>query len=183
MNAAPNGHLAGGAKSDRLRTDTKPWYRQFWPWFVIALPATAVVFSFATLYIALSGADALVRDDYYDAGLAINRDFDREHEAARLGLKARLALDETGGLVVSLEGQGVGDLARLSLQLDRPNDSTRDLRVDLDATSPGRFVARGALPALDGRWDASLSPADATWRLASRVNLVPGVDETVVATP
>lgn len=183
MESTPNAHVAGAARSGRLRTDTKPWYRQFWPWFVIALPSTAVVFSFATLFIAVRGADSLVRDDYYDAGLAINRDFDREREAARLGLEARLALDETGDLVVHLEGQGAGDFAELSLQLDRPNDATRDLRIDLDATSPGRFVARGALPALDGRWDASLSPADATWRLVSRVDLAPGVDQTVVATP
>jgi hypothetical protein len=183
VNAAPNGHLVGGASSRRAPTDTKPWYRQFWPWFVISLPASAVVFSFATLYVAVSGADSLVRDDYYDAGLAINRDFDREREAVRLGLRARFALDDTGGLVVSLEGQGAGDFAQLSLQLDRPNDATRDLRVDLDVTSPGRFVARGALPALEGRWDASLSPVDATWRLASRVELTPGIDQTVVATP
>lgn len=37
-----------------------PWYRQFWPWFLIALPAVSVVFSFATLYIAVSGADEVL---------------------------------------------------------------------------------------------------------------------------
>lgn len=44
----------------RLRTDSRPWYRQFWPWFLILLPATSVVFSFATLYIALRDADEVL---------------------------------------------------------------------------------------------------------------------------
>ena len=36
--------------------DTLPWYRQFWPWFIIALPATAVVASLATVWIAVVAA-------------------------------------------------------------------------------------------------------------------------------
>lgn len=44
----------------RTRTDTKPWYRQFWPWFLIALPLTSVVASFATLWIAVTNADEVL---------------------------------------------------------------------------------------------------------------------------
>jgi hypothetical protein len=40
-----------------------PWYRQFWPWFIIALPATVVVASFFTLWIAISNPDHLVVSD------------------------------------------------------------------------------------------------------------------------
>ncbi len=37
-----------------------PWYRQFWPWFIIALPASAVIASFITLWLAVSHPDHLV---------------------------------------------------------------------------------------------------------------------------
>ena len=40
-----------------------PWYRQFWPWFIIALPASAVVASFFTLWLAISNPDQLVVDE------------------------------------------------------------------------------------------------------------------------
>lgn len=40
-----------------------PWYRQFWPWFIIALPASAVVASFITLWLAISNPDQLVIED------------------------------------------------------------------------------------------------------------------------
>jgi hypothetical protein len=40
-----------------------PWYRQFWPWFIIALPASAVIAGFITLWLAISRPDHLVVDD------------------------------------------------------------------------------------------------------------------------
>jgi hypothetical protein len=47
---------AAGAR----RFDVHPWYRQFWPWFLIALPVASVVLSFVTLYMALETGDAVV---------------------------------------------------------------------------------------------------------------------------
>ncbi|MGL4901125.1 MAG: FixH family protein, partial [Shewanella sp.] len=46
-------------------TEQQPWYKQFWPWFLIILPLCAVIASFATLKIALTNSDALVAEDYY----------------------------------------------------------------------------------------------------------------------
>ncbi|MEQ8516343.1 MAG: FixH family protein, partial [Chromatocurvus sp.] len=46
-------------------TGSEPWYRQFWPWFLIVLPGTVVVASIATLIIAVRGSDDLVVDEYY----------------------------------------------------------------------------------------------------------------------
>lgn len=40
-----------------------PWYKQFWPWFIIALPTAAVVAGFFTLWLAISNPDYLVVDD------------------------------------------------------------------------------------------------------------------------
>jgi hypothetical protein len=40
-----------------------PWYRQFWPWVLIAIPALTVIASAVTLWLALSNPDYLVVDD------------------------------------------------------------------------------------------------------------------------
>ena len=53
-----------------------PWYRQFWPWFIIALPAAAVIASFITLWLAISHPDYLVVDD-------------EEYQRLNSGLKAQ----------------------------------------------------------------------------------------------
>lgn len=40
-----------------------PWYKQFWPWFIIALPASVVVASFFTLWLAITNPDPIVLSD------------------------------------------------------------------------------------------------------------------------
>jgi hypothetical protein len=37
-----------------------PWYRQFWPWFLIALPTLALLAGLLTLGIALCNVDEVV---------------------------------------------------------------------------------------------------------------------------
>ena len=58
--------------------DTKPnstgaWWRFPHVWLVFALPATVVVASFVTLYIAVIGKDPVVDEDYYRKGIEINK--------------------------------------------------------------------------------------------------------------
>jgi hypothetical protein len=45
------------------RTDTLPWYRQFWPWFLIALPASTVLACMVTIWLAVTNPDAIVTAD------------------------------------------------------------------------------------------------------------------------
>ena len=40
--------------------DVKPWYRQFWPWFLICLPASAVIASLYTVSLAVRTTDSLI---------------------------------------------------------------------------------------------------------------------------
>jgi len=49
--------------SNHVPGQDMPWYKQFWPWFIIALPASAVIASFTTLWIAISNPDGLVVTD------------------------------------------------------------------------------------------------------------------------
>lgn len=42
--------------------DQAPWYRQFWPWFIIAIPSTAVIGGFFTLWLAITNPETLVVD-------------------------------------------------------------------------------------------------------------------------
>lgn len=53
-------------------TDTVAWYRQFWPWFLIALPGVVVIACMITIYIAVTNPDPLVDGNYYKQGLTIN---------------------------------------------------------------------------------------------------------------
>jgi len=41
----------------------RPWYKEPWPWILIALPLITIIASFITLYLAISRPDYLVVDD------------------------------------------------------------------------------------------------------------------------
>lgn len=63
---------ANTAQNSTGHLDTTSWYRQFWPWFLIALPGAVVVASLITVYIAVTHQDPLVDGNYYKHGLTIN---------------------------------------------------------------------------------------------------------------
>ncbi len=150
----------------------KPWYKQFWPWFLIVLPGSAVVASFASLYIALDNADTLVRDDWYQHGVTINDELEREDEAARRGIRAALALDPSGRTVTAtFDGPDLG-IEALKLTLHHPTFAQRDIDLVLSSSGPNRFVA-AADRRLDGTWDVTLAPDENDWQIKRRVWLTP----------
>jgi len=153
-----------------------PWYTQFWPWFLIALPTTAVVASIASLVIALRNADTLVREDWSDAGENINVELALEREAGARGVSAVVRLEPAANRVsVELDGVGVEGVPHLSLELRHPTDASRDFSSVLDSGGPGIFFGDAASSLLTGSWYLTIAPADRAWLLRKRVWI--GADE------
>ncbi|MEJ2534544.1 MAG: FixH family protein [Gammaproteobacteria bacterium] len=44
-------------------TQARPWYREFWPWFVFGLVGAVVLASMVTFWHAMSSRDPLVVDE------------------------------------------------------------------------------------------------------------------------
>jgi hypothetical protein len=103
-----------------------PWYRQAWPWFLISLPATAVVAGSFTFYLAAKDWDGPVASDYYKQGLAINQELSRSARAKELGISA----------AVKLSGLAVGERVRIELQGEQPLPPETALRLRL--AHPGK---------------------------------------------
>jgi hypothetical protein len=143
----------------------QPWYRQFWPWFLIALPATAVCASLYTVYLAASNPPALVVDDYARIGLANERDYRLDQQARNLALHAALAVGPGAApvLSVSLSGMLTPTPESLVLKLAHPTLPELDQRIVLLAT--GNAYA-GVLPARQPRYYVQLEPVDGQWRLS-----------------
>lgn len=103
-----------------------PWYRQGWPWFLIALPATAVVGGIITAILAARGFDGPVAADYYKQGLAINEEVARAQLARELALTAE----------VDIAGFADGDRVRVVLDAERRMPAEAAVRLRL--AHPGR---------------------------------------------
>ena len=165
--------------------DVKPWYRQFWPWFLICLPGSAVVASLYTLTLAVRTTDSLIvtSDDGMD--IVTQRNLNSERLATKLGLEARINIDtDSGAIVATLTAESPLDWPKtIDLLLSHPAFAERDRTIALTASNPddagnptwsGHFIN---VP--DGRWYLVLEDGDnwrlnGTWSGASTVRLVPG---------
>ncbi|MBV1875558.1 MAG: FixH family protein, partial [Cycloclasticus sp.] len=80
---------------NNLPEDNTPWYKQFWPWFLILLPFSVVIASVITFIIAQKNPPSLVSSNYYKEGLAINASKQLEENAKKLGLSATVSTNNT----------------------------------------------------------------------------------------
>lgn len=146
--------------------DDKPWYRQSWPWLLIALPASSVAMGMVMLFTAVHGADPLVEDDWYKQGLAVNRDHQRDDAARRIGIEATLLAD-AGGLTLQVTASHGSLPDRVQLHLQHPTRGDADIdRVLLLENGTGK-TGPLSLPAAD-HWYVVLESLPGTqpaWRI------------------
>ncbi len=148
--------------------DDRPWYRQAWPWVLIALPLTSVVASFTTLYIAMQDPDGLVKDDYYDTGVAIQARTERMMTARQMGLAGELVLAPDGGkLAFRFEDNAPADAPSLTLALRHATRAQYDADLTLAAVSDG-YAGVLQEPLAPGNWNIRLAPPDKAWRIRGR---------------
>ena len=144
--------------------NTRPWYREPWPWLLMSLPLVAVIAGFITLAFAIHTEDGMVATDYVKEGLAINRQLQREQKAAQLGLRAEAEVDGSHGLMrVHLAGQGSLPAA-LYLRLVHPTRSGMDQNLELRAAPNGWYEGHLQAPQ-SAHWRLVLEDAGHTWRL------------------
>ena len=110
------------------------WYRQWWLWFVVAIPLIGVISGTSLVIIASSGHDALVVDDYYKKGKAINLSFARQERAVALGLRFELSMD---GHSLALRQLAGPKLNAARLHLYHPTLAERDHHLQLTADGGG----------------------------------------------
>jgi hypothetical protein len=142
---------------------SRPWYREPWPWFLISLPATAVIAGLATVWIAYRSADGLVVGDYYKAGLAINQTLGRDELARKLELSATLQIV---GATLQLDLAGRLDAFPPSLKVHVAHPTRQGADQSLELAHAGNGQYRGILGAMsDGKWHVQVEDPETRWRL------------------
>jgi hypothetical protein len=162
------------------RSSAKPWYREPWPWLLMAGPAIVIVAGFATAWIAISSNDGLVTDDYYKKGLAVDQTLARSRLAAEQKIEARLRLaSDRIEVRVSRAGDVAGAFpAMLRLTLSHPTRAGLDQTVELRSTEPQLYSGSLRLPA-SGHWLVLIEDEAQTWRLMGNV-VLPAQGETLI---
>jgi hypothetical protein len=144
-------------------TIAERWYRDKWPWLLMAAPAASVFAGVGMLCVAITSNDGLVADDYYKQGLAINQTLSRDRAALAGAYTAHLLFTpELDRVRVSVSGAKAADA--VILRLVHPTRAGEDRIITLSARAPG--VYEGDIGAIARRrWGVSLEDAAGTWRL------------------
>ncbi|WP_199608619.1 FixH family protein [Flocculibacter collagenilyticus] len=145
------------------------WYKQFWPWFIIILPLTAVVAGIITLFIALDKSPEMVVDEYYKKGKAINLDLSKYHQAEKMGISMALAISDSE-LAVNFTKVPRQPISALKVAFYHPTLANKDFSLLLTSDAHGTYRHQLEQP-ITGAWDVTLSPHDDVWKLRQRVAL------------
>lgn len=147
-----------------LRSNNQPWYKERWPWILMAGPAVVIVAGVITLWLAVVSNDGLVTDDYYKQGLAVNQQLHREHQAGSLGLHADV-MRAGANIRLLIAADGDAKLpSELFLKLAHPTRAGQDHSVQMSSEGQGFYSGKLAAE-VTGRWLVSIEDPAGQWRL------------------
>jgi hypothetical protein len=157
---------APAAPGHKLRT-APPWYAQRWPWLLMLGPALVIVAGSFTAWLAYTRQDAMVVDDYYAQGKAINQDLRRDRVASAMLLSFAARYDAAAGVLRGeMTSFGKPLSAPFRIKLAHSTVPEKDLALDVTPDAQGHFAV--ALPLLErARWQVVVEGSTHNWRLAS----------------
>ncbi|MDB5910249.1 MAG: cytochrome oxidase assembly protein [Massilia sp.] len=147
-------------------TGAGPWYSHRWPWLLMLGPVVVIIGGSFAAYLAISRPDAMVVDDYYKQGKAINQDLRRDRIAATLRLSFEARYDPAQAtLAGSLRSAGMPLATPLHIYLAHPTQPAKDMQLLVQPDAAGRFSV--ALPMLErAHWQVVVEGQQREWRLA-----------------
>lgn len=157
----------------------KPWYREPWPWILMAGPFIVVVAAVFTAWLAISTSDGLVTDDYYRKGLSVSETLTESAKAHELGVTAGVSLVE-GAVRVRLNSRsatGFSPPPAIRFTLSHPTRAGVD-QTQLLSRHGDAYVGKVNLPS-SGHWLVLVEDEAKSWRLMASV-MLPSSGEIVI---
>jgi hypothetical protein len=144
--------------------EKKVWYRQFWPWFLIAIPLTSVTYSLSAVYLFAQNSVHLVEEDYYKKGKAINLDRGRLNLAKALSISGVLYLHET--VSFQLKKGELTQFPAIKIQFVHPTLPKFDKNYVLSSDAQGRYRFSSPLELNNAvAWYVKIQPVVGDWAL------------------
>ena len=150
-----------------ITPESHPWYREPWPWLLMAGPAAVIVAGVYTTVLAIKTDDGLVAEDYYKRGLAINRQLAREQNAREKNINARIEFeDKRIRIVVNAD---VVLPPTLRLRIVHPTRSGEDRELLMAAQGSNAYALDLPRLSREARRLILEDPA-ATWRISGSLD-------------
>lgn len=145
------------------QTPSQPWYRQFWPWFLVVVPGISVILSVSMLTLAINTEDSPVVDDYYKQGRAINLDLAKQEKASNLGIRSQLTVNDNQVVLSFSQGEPESGQA-LEIAFHHATLIDQDFVLLLTRDALGNYRGSHSV-AINGKWYVRLQPLDKSWKI------------------
>ncbi|MBS0001824.1 MAG: FixH family protein [Thioalkalivibrio sp.] len=150
------------------REDALPWYKQFWPWFVITPPLAGIVLGVLLITFAIQDPDGMVIGDYSKEGRGMNQSIERARFATQLGLAADVQIEDER-VWVMLQSNPAIPRQELEVRFVHPTRDHFDQELAL-THDPVRNQYYADIEALEtALWYVYIEPTDGAWRLRGRM--------------
>jgi hypothetical protein len=156
-----------------------PWYKNFWPWFLIFFPSAAIIGCISLFITAIGNGPDMVVDDYYKKGKAINLELSKFEKAKSLYLFGDLNVTNERVSFKFTKGD-TSNVHALKLSFYHRTIKANDFEATLTPNANKEFTAL-----LDnyteGAYSIFIVPIDGSWKL--KENIILPTTHTVSVTP
>ncbi len=154
---------------------SKVWYKEPWPWLLMAGPVIVVFAAIYTFYLAKSNSADLVSDDYYKDGKHIDLQLHRDEEAFKRNIHAQVLINPDKNAAKVLVSGNFNPQEPLNLVLMHPAKKADDQTVKLQPAQGGALSGDKAeynavfkpLPATH-HWYVRVEDAGGKWRVEDK---------------
>ena len=156
-----------------------PWYKNFWPWFLIFFPLVAIIGCISLFITAIGNGPDMVVDDYYKKGKAINLELTKFEKAKALYLHGGLNVTNERVSFKFTKGDS-SNVHALKLSFYHRTIKAHDFTATLTPNANQEFTAL-----LDkytpGAYSVFIEPIDGSWKMKENITLP--TEQTVLVTP
>lgn len=122
--------------SNDIEATNSRWYKEPWAWIILGILLVSILHGLSLLFAGLKFGDTLVVDNYYDAGVGINKSLEREALAKSLNIKGTLTFDnERNEVQLVLDGNFSQLPPYLTLNVISPTIAELDRQIILQPKS------------------------------------------------
>ncbi|MEZ8306097.1 FixH family protein [Vibrio splendidus] len=146
----------------------QPWYKQFWPWFLIFLTVGVSMLTLVRVAILTNHSVNVVTEDYYKKGKGINVDISKVNVAKKLGLSASVS-EKSNSVIITLNKGKLDHFPAISAMFVHRTLPDRDFTQLLTADASGNYTLT-LDHEMQGPWFIELSPHDSEWLVQGRMN-------------
>ncbi|NRF26006.1 FixH family protein [Vibrio coralliilyticus] len=145
----------------------KPWYKQFWPWFILSLTVGVSILTLVRVAILTNHSIHLVTEDYYKKGKGINVDITRVKVTKELGLDATVR-SEGDTVVIQFEKGQLDHYPAITAMFAHRTLPDHDFTKLVTSDASGQYRLK-LDSELQGPWFIELTPHDEKWLIQGRV--------------